>query len=401
MSMTAISTPKGYRFATAYAGFRSPAWGARDDVALAVSDTPAVVAAMFTRNLFPAAPVIIGRELIRTRREARAVLVNAGIANACTGDQGLANCRLTQGLAASLAGIAPAEVLPASTGVIGVQFAMDKWERVLPLLGSDLGRADPLRFSQAMTTTDAFPKTAGRLLDLAGGRVTLAGMAKGAGMICPDMATMICIVLCDAIVAPALWTGLIRRAVDTTLNRATVDGDTSTNDTVYALANGASGVRAETGDDQRLLRDALADTFGRLAYMLVQDGEGASKVLHIAVTGAASDRDAERAARAVGHSQLVKTAMYGKDPNWGRIIAALGYCGARFRPEAVSVSLCGVELFRNGRPADVDVDAVLTGPLQHRDVSIDISLGGGPGAYALLASDLGHEYVDCNASYRS
>jgi glutamate N-acetyltransferase/amino-acid N-acetyltransferase len=194
---------------------------------------------------------------------------------------------------------------------------------------------------------------------------------------------------------------MIRRSVQATLNRATVDGDTSTNDTVYALANGASGVRAECGEDQRLLRDGLDDIFGRLAYMLVQDGEGASKVLHIAVTGAASERDAEQAARAVGHSQLVKTAMYGKDPNWGRIVAALGRCGVPFRPDAVSVRLCGVELFRNGQPTEVDVDAVLAGPMQHPDVSIDISLGAGSGAYTLLASDLGHEYVDCNASYRS
>ncbi|MDR2726607.1 MAG: bifunctional ornithine acetyltransferase/N-acetylglutamate synthase, partial [Deltaproteobacteria bacterium] len=175
----------------------------------------------------------------------------------------------------------------------------------------------------------------------------------------------------------------------------------STNDTVYALANGRAGVSAVSPADLALLGASLEDVLGRLAYMLVQDGEGSSKVAHIAVKGAASDADAEQVARTVGHSPLVKTALYGRDPNWGRIVMAIGRSGVKLTPENVRVSLCGVELFRNGQPVDMDVDAVFAEPLKGRDVPITITLGDGPGSYTLLASDLGREYVNCNASYRS
>jgi glutamate N-acetyltransferase/amino-acid N-acetyltransferase len=231
--------------------------------------------------------------------------------------------------------------------------------------------------------------------------VLLAGMAKGAGMICPDMATMLCVVLCDAAVDKAAWTGIVQSAVARTFNRVTVDGDTSTNDTIYALANGCSGVAALSPADLAALSAGLEDVLGRLAYMLVQDGEGASKVAHITVTGAASDADAEQVARAVGQSPLVKTALYGRDPNWGRIAMAVGRSGVKLTPEKVRISLCGVEMFRDAQPVDMDVDATFAGPLKERDVPIAVVLGDGPGSYTLLASDLGHEYVDCNASYRT
>ena len=390
--------PQGFRFAVAAAGFRKEN---RPDLALLVSDVPAVAAGTFTQNRFPAAPVVVAKAMLAERPEARAVVINSGQANACTGDEGMRNCRLTLELVGRAAGLDPSAVLPASTGVIGAQLKMDLWEKAAPVLAANLGQSTPEDFASAIMTTDAFPKLSHREVALPGGVVRLVGMAKGAGMICPNMATMLSVVLCDAEVEASLWQKLLREAVDQTFNRVTVDGATSTNDTLYGLTTGASGVAVADGESVAALSAALVSVLGDLAYMLVQDGEGASKVARIHVTGARSDADAERVARTVGHSQLVKTALYGRDANWGRIVAAVGRSGAEFEPEDVRVSLCGVELFRNGQPTDLDFDALLEEPLKRRDLPIDIILGAGPGSYTLLASDLGHEYVNVNADYRS
>jgi len=389
--------PKGFRLATINAGFRQTE---RPDIALAVSDVPAVTAAVFTQAAFVAAPVIVAREMVRSGKPMRAVLINTGQANACTGEEGRANCRETLRLAAEVCDVSPAEILPASTGVIGAQMKMDLWAKALPELAGKLGSATVEEFANAIRTTDAFPKFSGATVETVKGAVTIAGVAKGAGMICPNMATMICVILCDAEVDQAVWQAMFKDCVDKTFNRVTVDGDTSTNDTVYGLANGASGVRPDEAD-LPVLRDALEKILGELAYMLVQDGEGATKVLRIAVTGAKSEADAEKIARTVGHSQLVKTAMYGKDANWGRIVAAVGRSGADFQAKDVRVALCGVELFRDEQPTNIDFDALLKEPLQGRDIPIDIAVGSGPGEYTLLASDLTHKYVDINADYRS
>lgn len=392
-----IAIPKGFRLAVASAGFKTPG---RKDLALAVSDVPASAAGVFTTNLFQAAPVLIGQAVLGKKETARAVLINTGQANACTGSRGLDNCRASMALVGAAAQVEPGDILPASTGVIGAQFNMALWEKAAPDVAANLGTATLEDFASAIMTTDSFPKYAGEVIRFGGGSVTLAGVAKGAGMICPNMATMLSMVLCDAAIAPDDWRAMFRRAVDGTFNRATVDGDTSTNDTLYGLANGASGVTV-AGKELETLEAALTRVLAALAYTLVQDGEGATKVMHIAVTGAASDKDAEIAARTVGHSQLVKTAMYGKDANWGRIVCALGRCGVNFNPDDARVVLCGVELFKNGQPTDLDFDALLKEPLEQRDLSIDISLGTGPGSYTLLASDLTHEYVSINADYRS
>ena len=395
--MTTPALPKGFRLATACAGFKKPG---RPDLALAVSDTPAVAAGVFTTNLFKAAPVLAGQEVLRNKPEARAVLINTGQANACTGAEGLANCHTTRELVAAATGLAAHDILPASTGVIGAQLKMDAWKKAIPDLAAGLGKATVEDFATAIMTTDAFPKFAGETVQLSGGTVILAGVAKGAGMICPNMATMLSVVLCDAAVDAKDWQAMFQRVVERTFNRATVDGDTSTNDTLYGLANGASGVKA-AGADLKLLEAALERMLAALAYKLVQDGEGATKVMHIHVTGAQSNADAEKAARTVGHSQLVKTAMYGKDANWGRIVAALGRSGTQFHPADVRVSLCGVELFKNEQPTDLDYDTLLKKPLEKQDLHLDISLGAGTGQYTLLASDLTHEYVNINADYRS
>lgn len=390
--------PRGFRFATVQAGFRKEN---RDDLALLVSDVPAVAAGTFTQNRFPAAPVLVAKSMLEARPFARAVVINSGQANACTGDEGIANCRETLRLVAEATGLEPEDILPASTGVIGNQLKMDLWKKAAPALGADLGKADPEDFAKAIMTTDAFPKLSERELELPGGTVRLVGMAKGAGMICPNMATMLSVVLCDARVEASDWTRMLKEAVNLTFNRVTVDGDTSTNDTLYGLANGCSGVSVEDEASMQALSSALVSILGDLAYMLVQDGEGASKVARIHVTGAVSDADAERVARTVGHSQLVKTALYGRDANWGRIVAAVGRSGAEFNPKDVRVSLCGVELFRNGQPTDLDFDALLEEPLKKRDLPIDIVMGEGKGSYTLLASDLTHDYVNVNADYRS
>ena len=389
--------PKGFRASSAQAGFKAPN---RYDLGLIVSDRPAQVAALFTTNVFCAAPVQVCREVVRERGVARAVVANSGQANACTGEEGLANCRETRRLVAEITGIAPEEVLTLSTGVIGAQLRMDRWRAAMPELKANLGTRDAEGFTRAFMTTDAFPKYAVREVTLSGGTVRLAGMAKGAGMICPNMATMLSVVLCDAEVEGAVWQAMFGRAVNATFNRVSVDGDTSTNDTVLGLANGASGVTA-SGDDAATLETALTDILGQLAYMLVKDGEGATKVMHIRVEGAASEAEAETIARTVGHSQLVKTAIYGKDANWGRIVAAVGRSGATVKPDALVLTLCGIERFRNGQPVNDDAEDRLYELLQGNDVDIHISLGVGQGAYTLLASDLSLDYVTLNSDYRS
>lgn len=391
------NVPKGFRIGTAGAGFRRPG---RDDIGLIVSNQPAVATGVFTTNAFRAAPVLIAQETLRRSPMVLGVLVNSGQANACTGKEGLRNCRATLEMVGRAASLDPDMLLPMSTGVIGDQLKMDLWENAVPALVASLGSRDAEAFTRAMMTTDAFPKFVEHSVTLSGGVVRLAGMAKGAGMICPNMATMLSVVLCDACVSVNAWQDMFRIAVARTFNRVTVDGDTSTNDTVYGLANGASGVKA-VGADAALLEEALEDVLGGLAYMLVRDGEGATKVMHIHVTGAADMEDAEKVARTVGHSQLVKTAMYGRDANWGRIVAAIGRSGARFRAEEVQVRLCGVELFRDGQPLPGNHDANLVEPLKERDIKVEIRLGNGEGEYMLLASDLSHDYVTCNADYRT
>lgn len=388
--------PQGFRIGSAAAGFRKPG---RDDVGLIISDVPAELAAVFTTNVFQAAPVLVCREILDSGHCVRAVLVNAGQANACTGDEGMRRCRATVDMVAQATGLNIMNILPMSTGVIGDQLKLDLWQNVVPALVSNMGTGNAESFTRAMMTTDAFPKFVSRDVALAGGTVRLCGMAKGAGMICPNMATMLSVVLCDAHVARADWQAMFALAMGRTFNRVTVDGDTSTNDTVLGLANGASGITA-TGSDATTLAQALETMLGELAYMLVQDGEGASKVIHIRVHEAATDADAQAVARTVGHSQLVKTAMYGRDANWGRIVAAVGRSGAHFAPECVRVSLCGVELFCKGQPTGAH-DEALKEPLSGRDIIVDIFLGAGTGAYSLLASDLTHDYVTCNAAYRT
>ena len=390
--------PKGFSAGTAQASFKK---AGRDDLAILVSDTPCVLAALFTQNKFCAAPVQVDKKILAQGKPVRAVVANSGQSNACTGEEGLRNCGRIQQMAAEALGIAPDEVLLISTGVIGAQFDMGKWALSFPEAARTLGERDAEGFTRAIMTTDAFPKFAARSVTLSGGEIRLCVMAKGAGMICPNMATMLCVVLTDAAVAREAWQDIFARAVNSTFNRVSVDGDTSTNDTILALANGASGIEAKSADDLALLEKSLTEILDKVSTMLVRDGEGAKKVMHIVVRGAASENDARLAARAIGNSQLVKTAVYGGDANWGRILNAVGYSGANFNPGDVRLSLCGIERFRDGQPVNDDKEEELAKLLAADDVQIDVTLGDGQFEYSFKASDLGHEYVSLNSDYRS
>ncbi|WP_028571134.1 bifunctional glutamate N-acetyltransferase/amino-acid acetyltransferase ArgJ [Desulfonatronum lacustre] len=395
-----IPVPRGFDFAVAEAGFK---YAQRNDLTVIRSDAPCVWAATLTRNLFQAAPVLVVKELLASGspdRPVRAVAVNAGQANACTGEQGLADCQDALAMTAEALGLSPEEILPASTGVIGDRIKLERWKQALPALGESLGRATALDAARAIMTTDKYPKLAWRSLSLGTGEVRVLGMAKGAGMICPNMATMLGFIICDAGVDQDWWREAVSTAVEHSFNRITVDGDTSTNDCVLALANGRAGV-VRGKKELAALAKTLAEVCAELAGLIVQDAEGGTKVIHIRVSGAKSTRQAELAARAVGHSPLVKTAMYGQDPNWGRIVAALGRSGAEFNPDHVSVALAGQTIFHQGTPVPMDWDNLLAAALCRQDVHLDITLGRGQGRYTLQTSDLTEEYIRINAKYRT
>jgi glutamate N-acetyltransferase/amino-acid N-acetyltransferase len=391
-----MDTPAGFFFATARAGFRDKD---RSDLAYIGSDRQASAAGVFTRNVVRAAPVLVAAERLENAASARGLLINVGQANACTGDQGIADCRESLRYAASCLGLEAEQILPASTGVIGEPLEMERFKRGARDLMAG-SAATPLDAARAITTTDTFPKLCMRRMECESGTVRILGMAKGAGMICPDMATMLAFVCTDAAVSTDAWREMLSTAAGESFNRISVDGDTSTNDCLMGLANGASGVRPE-GVELERFRELLGEICRELSSMIVQDAEGGTKILDIQVSGAENDEEADSAARAVAHSPLVKTAMYGLDPNWGRIVAALGRSGARFDPQALSLTLSGFPLLEGGQPVTSDVDGLLAGVMQRQEIRIHADLGRGQGASRILTSDLSTEYVRINAEYRT
>lgn len=392
-----LKIPKGYKFAAYPGGLR---YKGRNDLALVYSDVPAAAAGVFTQNRFKAAPVIVARERIASMFPVQALFINSGQANACTGEQGIMDCRKSLDLLAAELSIEEQAILPASTGVIGEPMPMDTLRQALPGLAGKVGCSSPVDAAKAIMTTDKFPKISAAQLKVPGEHVRIMGLAKGAGMICPDMATMLAFILCDARISPDLWQEMLKSAVRESFNAITVDGDTSTNDCVLALANGSGGGEIGGRDNQEFY-SALRQVCQDLAYQIVQDAEGGTKVVHVNVFGGRDAREAQLAARAVGNSPLVKTALYGNDPNWGRIVAALGRSGADFDTEEVRVSIGSLCVFERGRPAEMDIDAVFSRFLRASDVHIDVQLGSGPGEYSLKTSDLSHEYVSINAEYRT
>ena len=396
-----IATPSGFRAAALAAGIKK-AKGALD-LALIVSDAESTSAAgMFTTNLVAAAPVQVSKlHLARSQGRARAVIVNAGNANAATGRAGLETARKTVQAVARLLQVPADQVLVASTGVIGVPLQLERITRKLPGLAAELTGHDTAKVAHAIMTTDTYPKCCVLKSEIAGTAVRLAGIAKGAGMIHPRMATMLSFVTTDASIKPRMLQTMLAEAVEGSFNRISVDGDTSTNDTVLMLASGASGIAVRPGNrTRRWFMDGLTRLTETLAKMIARDGEGAKKLVTIEVSGARTPLDAERVARAIANSPLVKTAIAGSDPNWGRILCAAGYSGARFNPERVDIRVNGLYLCRKGLDTGFD-EAAASREFDLKELTLQIHLRAGSARARFWTCDLTHDYITINASYRT
>ena len=392
-----VTAALGFRAAGISAGIKA---SGNPDLALLVSDAPAQAAAVFTTNKATAAPVVVSREhLSRSGGLARAIVVNSGCANACTGADGLAAAREMTAATARLAGCPVEQVLVASTGVIGVALPIDKIAASLPVAFKSLGADQGPQAARAIMTTDPFPKEAAARFAIGGRDAAIGGMAKGSGMIEPMMATMLGFVTTDAAVPRPLLERALREAVHDTFNAITVDGECSTNDCVMLLANGASGLSVDESG-YGAFATAVTSVCRELALGIVRGGEGATKLVTVTVTGAASADDARRAAKAIANSPLVKTAIHGGDPNWGRLIAVAGRAGVEFALDRAVVTIGSIVLFDKGRPHDeraADAAAYLEGT----DLTVAVDLGAGTASSTVWTCDLSAEYVRINAEYRT
>lgn len=395
-----VTTPRGFRAAATRAGLRS---GPGDDLALIVSELGAVpAAATFTTNRVRAAPVLLASRSLRTSGgQAVAVVANAGCANAGTGAPGLQDARRVQALVAERLGVAARFVLTASTGLIGSRLDVERIASVMPDLRPAGGRKSGTAAARAIMTTDTRPKEAAVEVDLGHGRsARVGGMAKGSGMIHPQMATMLAFLTTDAPVEPAALRQALRDVVDRTLNQVSVDGDPSTNDTVMIMASGASGgPQVSDGAPMAAFRDGLEAVCQSLAEQIAEDGEGARHRIDVTVHGARTDADARRVARAVASSNLVKTAVHGADPNWGRIAAAAGRSGARLDPDRLTIRLGSVTVY-DWAPTTFDERAA-SAVLRRGVVAIGLDLGLGHGTGMAWGCDLSAEYVAINSEYRT
>ncbi|WP_349258494.1 bifunctional glutamate N-acetyltransferase/amino-acid acetyltransferase ArgJ [Aggregatilinea sp.] len=393
-----MHTVTGFTLAGTHSGLKPED---RPDMALVVSDRPCTAAGIFTTNRVKAAPVLYDQGVLAVPDAAiRAVLVNTGSANACTGDAGLENARQSAIWAADAIGCAADEVLVLSTGVIGLPLPMDCIARGIESLNGKLKAGSWQDAARAIMTTDTRPKVAS--VRTAEG-YTITGIAKGAGMIAPNMATMLSVIATDAQVARDLLDRALRQAADASFNRIVVDGDMSTNDTVLALANGASGVAVQ---DEAAFVAALSDVAIALAQAIVRDGEGATKFVTVQITGAASEDEARTVARSIATSALVKTAFYGGDPNWGRILCAAGYSGAEINPATASLWLLhadgtdAIQLVAGGQPLNYDEPAAIQ-HMQDDEWGVRLDLGQGDASTWVWTCDISHEYVTINGHYRT
>lgn len=396
-----VTAPRGFRAAGGTCGIKP---SGKPDLALIVADGPCDAAGVFTRNKVKGAPVIIGRRHLKNG-SARAVLCNSGIANVATGQRGLRDAIAMCKAVADELGFEAGEVLPNSTGVIGPRLPVERITGYTPQLVRSLARgaAADAAVAQAILTTDLVPKAAKRTVQLGQTRVTIGGVAKGSGMIAPNMATMLVFITTDAAIAAEPLQQALKTAVDQSFNRMSIDSDTSTSDSVCVLANGEAGNRKITRSGRQFdaFADALTDLGKDLAYQIVQDGEGAEKVFRVRVTGARSVRDADKVGRAVVDSPLVKTAVHGGDPNWGRILMATGKSGASVKPERVTLSVGGVRVFEPGGPIEITpaVQNRLERAMAGREVVLAIDLGLGEAGCEWLGCDLSRQYVAINADY--
>ncbi len=389
----------GFLFGAVKSGIRGKD---RLDLALIYCTVPATAAAVFTTSQVKAAPVLLGMERIKGGL-VQAVLVNSGIANACTGEEGLAKARGAAAAAALALGIADDLVQVSSTGVIGQQLDMACFDH-LPRLAAGLGPERAMEVARAIMTTDTVPKTAVRSVTIGGRPVKVAGMAKGAGMIQPNMATMLSYIVTDAAVTPKVLQKILTASVNQSFNRITIDGDTSTNDTVLLLASGKAGnaaIHDPVSAEARLLQEAINELTRDLALQIVADGEGATKLVTIQVQGARSDHEAELAARTVANSPLVKTAFFGQDANWGRIIAALGRSGIDFDQNMVDIAFDEAQIVGKGLWLGAEAEQAATAVLRQKSFTVLITLHQGTGSCAIHTCDLSIDYVKINADYRS
>lgn len=396
-----MTAAKGFSAAGVGCGIKTKR-GARD-LGLLLSDRPCSAAGVFTTIACPAAPVMWSRGWAEAGR-GRAVVANSGNANACTGERGDRDAAAMAIAAGQQLGVEPEEIAVASTGVIGRPLPVDAIvagvSDAADQLSPDESAAD--RFAEAIMTTDTVPKTIAVQTVLDGTVVTLGGACKGAGMICPDLATMLAFVTTDAAVSPRPLRRALNKAADASFNRITVDGDMSTNDTVLVLANGAAGNQRITGGGPAYEHFAEALTFvcTHLAKMIVRDGEGATKFVEINVRNAASRAEARTAARAIAHSPLVKCAIHGEDPNWGRIVCRAAGCGVRFRPEKTALRIGGKLAYEGGVPADTPLHE-LEAAMTPDEIVIELDLGLGKGCATVWTCDLSREYVAINADYHT
>ncbi len=397
-----ITTCRGFKANGIAAGLKK---SGKLDLALVYSSAPCTSAAVFTRNAFKAAPVWYDMQVLSSGALVHGVAVNSGCANACTGDQGMIDAREMAQIAEQAMEATPGTFYVMSTGVIGQHMPMDTINKGIHQAATTLcgERAGGANAAKAIMTTDTHSKEVAVRVNTDEGSFTVAGMAKGSGMIHPNMATMLCIITTDAAIAAEQLQTMLNKVIDSSFNMITVDGDTSTNDTVLVLANGAADLSAIESEAHPLypaLLTALDEVVTHLAREIVRDGEGAEHLVEIVVEGAVTKEDARAVARSIANSSLVKTAIYGRDANWGRVICAVGYSGATIEPEKVSLKLGDMALFSKGTPIDFDEEHA-SQLLAQKEVRFAVDLGLGNQSATMWTCDLTHEYVNINANYRT
>lgn len=387
-------TVPGFQFAAVKCGIK---YENRLDLGLAWSEVPASVAGAFTTNLIKAAPVVISQKRARSGM-ARAILVNSGYANACTGRQGYRDADLLTSEVARILGAPAGSILVASTGTIGMTLPVKKMMDSLPALVQNLSPKMTADFIQSILTTDTFPKVVYTRKVIGGRKITLLGTAKGAGMIMPNMATMLGFVFTDLAIPARFLQPIFANAVEGSFNRITVDGDTSTNDTALCLANGLAGNAVPRGRSLSQVESLIGDTLKELARMIVLDGEGGTKLVEIRVEGARNPREADLVARTIANSPLVKTAIYGAEPNWGRIIAAAGRSGVKINPDRVDIWFGGLQAVRSSRGVPGAQKKAIP-LLKKKEIKIRVNLNQGQARTSILTCDFSEGYIKINAGY--
>ncbi len=391
-----VTAPSGFSAGAVNCGIK---YKKRNDLALIVSDSLATCAGVFTQNRIKAAPVLITQDHVKDGN-ARAIIVNSGNANACTGENGIETAIAMAAQTAKLIKCDPSEVLVSSTGVIGHRFPIEKVERKLPKIISDITNRGSARAAKAIMTTDTVPKQTAVEFELDGRTVRIGAIAKGSGMICPNMATMLSFITTDAEIEKSALRKSLRESVDSTFNCITVDGDMSPNDMVLILANGRAGnsvINSRTKAFEHF-KEALTAICMQMAQAIVRDGEGATKFITVRVTGAGAKEEARQVGLAIANSPLVKTAFFGEDPNWGRIICAAGYSGISVDESNITISINGAAIFENGKTSSFNEEK-LRKEMSSRDLILDVDLGMGKAEKTIYTTDMSYDYIKINAEY--